>query len=183
METRVIGRFVAAGAGTAAGAGVLAHGVVLLAAHPGRPGWVWLGGGAALVGVGLALLDRRDATRALVANFGGAAGLLVAGITWLAVSIVTLVDGGDRVGPIGAFGIGCAATAAFMAVSTAYSDPKEVIDLLPGWVAAGMLGFAAGLFVVAFYMGLHGHGWAWLALLPGIGFLLAALPMLEDLGY
>jgi len=182
MVTRVVGRFVAAGAGTAAGAGVLAHGVVLLATDPGRPGWVWLGGGAALVGVGLAMLDRRDATRAMVANLGGAAGLLVASLTWLVVSIVTLAEGGDRVGPIGAFGIGCATTAAFMAVSTAYSNPEEVIDLLSGWIAAGMLGFAAGLFVVAFYMGLHGRGAAWLALVPGIGFLLAALPMLEDLG-
>jgi len=182
MVTRVIGRFVAAGAGTAAGVGVLAHGVVLLGAHPGRPGWAWLGGGAALVGVGLALLDRRHTTRALVANFGGAAGLLVAGLIWLVVSIVTLVEGGDGAGPIGAFGVGCAATAAFMAVSTAYSDPEEVVDLLPGWVGAGMLGFAAGLFVVAFYMGLQGHGAAWLALVPGIGFFLGALPLLEDLG-
>jgi len=181
MVTRVIGRFVAAGAGTAAGAGVFAHGVVLLATHPGRPGWVWLAGGAALVGVGLALLDRRDTTRALVANFGGAAGLLVAGLTWLVVSIVTLVEDGDRAGPIGAFGIGCAATATFMAISTAYGDPEEVTDLLPGWIAAGMLGFAAGLFVAAFSMGLQGHGAAWLALVPGIGFFLAALPMLEDL--
>jgi hypothetical protein len=94
MVTRVVGRFVAAGAGTAA----LAYGVVLLAAHPGRPGWAWLAGGAALIGVGLALLDRQATTRALVANLGGAASLLAAGLTWLVVSIVTLAEGGDRAG-------------------------------------------------------------------------------------
>jgi hypothetical protein len=182
MVTRVVGRFAAAGAGTAAGAGVLAYGVALLSAHPGRPAAAWLAGGAALVGAGLALLDRQNLTSALVANLGGAAGLLVGGVTWLVVSIVTLVQGGDRAGPVGAFGIGCAVTAGLMALSTAYSDPEEIIDLLPGWIAAGMLGFAAGLFVVAFYQGLHGQPWAFLALLPGVGCLLAALLMFEDVG-
>ena len=155
---------------------------MLLAAHPGRPGAAWLAGGAALVGVGLALLDRQNVTHAVVANLGGAACLLAAGLTWLVVSIVTLVEGGDRAGPVGAFGIGCAVTAAFMAVSTAYSDPKEIIDLLPEWIAAGFLGFGAGLFVVAFYQGLNGQPWAWLALVPGVGCLLAALPIFDDLG-
>src|SRR4051812_41307433 len=114
MVTRVVGRFAAAGAGTAAGAGVLAYGVALLSAHPGRPAAAWLAGGAALVGAGLALLDRQNLTSALVANLGGAAGLLVGGVTWLVVSIVTLVQGGDRAGPVGAFGIGCAVTAGLM---------------------------------------------------------------------
>jgi hypothetical protein len=117
-----------------------------------------------------------------VANLGGAASLLAAGLTWLVVSIVTLAEGGNRAGPVGAFGIGCAVTAAFMAVATAYTDPEDVIDLLLGRVAAALLGFAAGLFVVAFYLGLQGQAVAWLALLPGVGCLLAALPMLEDLG-
>jgi hypothetical protein len=38
-----------------------------------------------------------------------------------------------------------------------------------------------GLVVVGFYEGLHGTPEAWLALVPGLGFSLAPLPLLDDM--
>lgn len=181
MVTNTVGRWAVAGAGIIGGAGVLAHGVMLCAAQPGRTAVAWLAAGAALVGVGLALLAPRNDTAAVVTVFGGAGCLLAAGITWLVVSIVTLVEGGDRAGPTGAFGVFVAVTAALMALFSLYSDPEEPNELLQGWVTAGMLGAGVGLFVVAFYVGLRGDPGAWVALLPGAGFLLIGLMMAGQL--
>jgi len=179
---KVAGLVLTGGAFAAAGLAVLVHGAKIVVAQPGRTAALWLGGGAALLGIGLSALDRKDdELREKVGAIGGAAGLLAGGVTALVVGIVTLVKGGDAAGVVGAMEIGCAVTAFVMALAAFSSESDELVDKLIGWNVGGSIGIGVGLIVVGFYEGLHGTPEAWLALVPGIGFSLAPLPLLDDM--
>jgi len=179
---KAAGRVLTGGAFAGAGLALLVHGAGVLAAQPGRVAALWLGAGAALLGLGVSVLDRGDnEVREAVAAFGGAAALLAGGGTALVVGIVILVKGGDGAGVAGATVIGCAVMALVMALVAVYTESDEFVDLVIGWHLAGSVGIGVGLIVVGCYEGLRGTPEAWFALAPGLGFLLAPLPLAEDL--
>jgi hypothetical protein len=151
-------------------------------AQSGQAAALWLAAGAAALGIGLSTLDRGvGEVREMVAAFGGGAGLLAGGVTVLVVGIMILVKGGDEAGVAGSTAIGCAVMAFVMALGALYHDSDEIADLVIGWYVGGSMGVGAGLIVVGFYEGLRSTPWAWIALLPGLGFFLAPLPLLDDL--